>query len=201
MHPEPVQSGPMQPVPYSPPPDAAEPKSSPTYVSPRRRGSSLATMILVVLATVVLVGGGLGIGGYFLSQTELPQDESAAQQRQPIVIKKPAGGRVRLESSDYKPKGPHLSITRSQFRDQVEALPYTYNSSTAQRWFHSGQSFVDAFGRPHRVRPVGDEVYYYWNCSDGTLKVVCPISELSLENRNSADGSALIVYRIDNEFY
>lgn len=159
-------------------------------------------MIGVVLLTAVLVGGCLLVGGLVLSRTTIATaDRSGTQGRQKATVKKQVGGRVRLESSGYKPGGPRLSITRSQFRDRVEDMPYYYNSNTAQRWFYSGQSFIDAFGRPHRVRVVGEDVYYYWNCGDGTLKLVCPANKLSLENRNSADGSALIVYRIDDEFY
>lgn len=159
-------------------------------------------MLVAILVTGVLVGGGLWIGVVFLSQTKLPEAETpTAQRRQGENSKKQVGGRVRLESSGYKPEGPQLDITRSQFRDQVEAMPYFYDTNRALRCFYSGQKFVDAFGRPHRVRPLGEDVGYYWNCRDGTLKVVCPASTLTLENRNSPDGSALIVYRIDDEFY
>jgi cytochrome c biogenesis protein ResB len=165
-------------------------------------------MLLVVLMTGVLLGGALVIGGVMLSQTELPEDDSAVakggQGGQAIpqtTKKKQVGGHVRLEASGHKTEGPRLNITSSQFRDQVERMPYYYDNDTALRWFYSGRKFVDAFGPPHRVRTVGEDTFYYWTCSDGTLKVVTKASNVPLAQRNSQDGSSLIVYRIDDEFY
>jgi hypothetical protein len=185
----------------APAPATAGASSAASRVRSRKKRNPFGATFIVLSLTGGLVGGGIGVGVFFLSQGTIEVGGQDAVEEKPPVLLKQRGGRVQLEQSGYKAPGTVLPITRSEFRDRVEAFSFDLDTRTSLRWFHSGQAFVDAFGQPSRLRTVRDELHYCWNCSDGTVSLVTEPSAESLEQRNSADGSKLIVLRIDNEFH
>lgn len=173
---------------------AAEKKPSTVVRGRSKKRNPLVTMVVGFLVTSAILTGGLVLGGMLMRG--LSVGDWKEENPEPYAVKKQVGGRVQPEESGYRPKGPRLDINRQQFRDKMEELSYEYDTRYGYNVYRSGRDLVDAFGQPHRIRPVGDEIFYYWNCSDKTLKVVCEPSATPLENRAS-----LIVYRIDNEWY
>jgi hypothetical protein len=170
--------------------------SSPAVRGKSRKRSPLVVTVGAFLITSAILTSGLVIGGMLLKQQPVGDWKNPQTGPERIVVKKQAGGRVQLQESQHKPAGPRLAMTRSEFRDKMAALPYDYDPSRGFNVYHSGSDLIDAFGAPHRARAVSGQLAYCWNCSDGTVDVICDPSPTPLAGRSS-----FIVYRIDNEFY
>ena len=169
----------------------------------RQRNKKSNPLLLAVLAAGGLVGAGAGVlvatvffGGEPQTVTTIRQRDYPQGNRSPK-----SNARRAPDPADYRAPGPRLPMTRSQFRDRVAKLEFVLDPDTDFHWFVSGQAWYDAFGDPHRVRMKAGDQCLYWNCSDGTLHVVCKFSDKLLKDRNSTDGSAFIVKVINDEFY
>jgi hypothetical protein len=69
-------------------------------------------------------------------------------------------------------------ITKSEWRSRVQGIRFGQIYTTKS-------ALVSAVGEPSQTQTVGNSTYLYWNCSDGTIQVVC--------NRGAFDAGGQII--------
>jgi hypothetical protein len=74
---------------------------------------------------------------------------------------------VALSNQRITPRVGGVSLAKGEFRTKImDLLPRGCPGIAREN------DIIDAFGKPDRTQTLGNDMYWYWQCSDGTMQVV-----------------------------